>query len=585
MLPAWLCRRRAIAIAALAWVSLPLVASAQEEPGTPPVVTPDVDEPATPDSAPAAPAASTPATTTSEPVQYGAVDAATVRVFAIGAVGVDRFEVQRKVITFATTSAGHGTGFAVGSGQLIATARHVVDGAVHVVVRRPGNGGFSVAHVISESKDADVAILAIEEKIAPLQLADDATALRVRATAFAVGYPLDPTRKFAQSARGIIAGNLDDGTVQLDMDLNPGNSGGPLLDTEDRVIGMVVARAVSDAGAQGIGYAVPIAKVAAAVRKAEAKLAVEGMPPTTAAQRKSATVVDQLIQAGALKSLSDASDLEGGLQGQNLERGLDGISAEVDDPDLLAFISGNVWNASLVLRYTDIEQIGKNKISRAEARRLANRLEREAIKLSKSAYRRDPSVIERSSFVNFARTRDASDDSDYETPPGASAQRTATRKAPRLPVRGWAGITLRVNPDTGTTGFGPTLGAYLELRHTRDDQRIKRVIPVLGGALGTVTFDAAMGGDSFRHTYLSLEVGALVRPSKHFELGGVYAPGLYTSEVNGMSNGAGKAEEFILGHARVWASAVLGKITLSASVRVLSGPTFWLEPITVGFIY
>src|SRR5690606_25310334 len=131
---------------------------------------------------------------------------------------------------------------------------------------------------------------------------------RVRSTIFAVGYPLDATRKQPQSARGIIAGFLDDGTVQLDIALNPGNSGGPIIDELDAVVGMAIARGDVEQGVQGIGFAVPVQLLQAALVEAKRRLAAGEVSTGIAISRDSAMVVDELVQHGALHELRKATD-------------------------------------------------------------------------------------------------------------------------------------------------------------------------------------------------------------------------------------------------------------------------------------
>lgn len=152
--------------------------------------------------------------------------------FAVGTVGTEQVEARGRTVQLASPNAGHGTGFVV-DGGLVLTAQHVVEGARHLVVRLPGASGFSSARLIVGNKDLDIAVLAIDASPPALPLI--AAPPAVRTNVFAVGYPLDPARTQPPSARGIVAGYLDDGTIQLDMALNPGNSGGPLIDERDQV--------------------------------------------------------------------------------------------------------------------------------------------------------------------------------------------------------------------------------------------------------------------------------------------------------------------------------------------------------------
>src|SRR5260221_13662941 len=90
-----------------------------------------------------------------KPVSYPNVDASTLRVFAVGTVGVASISNGTFSVQVADPQAGHGTGFAVDS-DLVITAEHVIDGARHVVIRLPGDGGFLPARVVWSDKDQDI---------------------------------------------------------------------------------------------------------------------------------------------------------------------------------------------------------------------------------------------------------------------------------------------------------------------------------------------------------------------------------------------------------------------------------------------
>src|SRR5262249_53314500 len=86
-------------------------------------------------------------------------------------------------------------------------------------------------------------------------------------TVYVVGYPLDASRTRPQSQQGIVSGALPDGSLQLGVALNPGNSGGPVVDDKERFLGIAVARADPRAGAQGIGVAIPAEQIAPGYRR------------------------------------------------------------------------------------------------------------------------------------------------------------------------------------------------------------------------------------------------------------------------------------------------------------------------------
>jgi S1-C subfamily serine protease len=148
----------------------------------------------------------------------------------------------------------------------IVTNQHVVAGADSVSVRF-ASGARERAEVVGEDPSTDTAVLKVnasEETLKPLTLGDSDT-VQVGDPVIAIGNPLNvgvsvTTGIVSGLGRPIPAPNnyTIDGAVQTDAALNPGNSGGPLLDGNGTVIG-VNSQIVSETGAfQGVGFAVPI---------------------------------------------------------------------------------------------------------------------------------------------------------------------------------------------------------------------------------------------------------------------------------------------------------------------------------------
>jgi S1-C subfamily serine protease len=510
----------------------------------------------------------------STPARAGTVDAATVRVFAIGTTSAEQVELKGERVTIANAIGGHGTGFVVRDG-LVMTANHVVLGARHVVVRLPGKGGFFAARVIHAEKDNDVAVLALDRgdaSLEPLTFAHGVA--RVRGTVFAVGYPIDASRTQPQSARGIVAGFLDDGTVQLDMALNPGNSGGPLVDEHDAVVGMVTARGDVERGVQGIGYAVPVTKLAAALDEAEreSRAADRGAVPL----RDSAIVVDELVQHGALYELGTNPQLRSAKSGDELERALASLTARIQDADLLVFVAASLWNFAVVLERADDSERPAT-VTRAQAIAIAARLRRSAAVAARRTIALDRDVSARSSFVGVALADEAP---TTRAVPLAGFAIDAPAMAPtprsvRASLR--AAPIVRFNPAANgrTMSWGYGAAASVELRPDW------RVVPIVGAAFGTVTVDG-MNGDTFAHLLVALELGATVRLGR-VGLSAALAPCWYKSSVSTMANNG--SVDALTTSVRVDASVRLGPFDVGAAARLLSGPTLWIEPVylAVGF--
>lgn len=158
------------------------------------------------------------------------------------------------------TPAGVGSGLVVASDGLILTNSHVVNGASAIDVLM-ADGQKSAARIIGEDPHSDIAVLRTDVHLkAPALSFYDSKSIRPGQLAIAIGNPLG----FEQTVTaGVVSatgrsmrsqtGRLIDDVIQTDAALNPGNSGGPLVDSKGRVIGINTAVI---RGAQGICFSV-----------------------------------------------------------------------------------------------------------------------------------------------------------------------------------------------------------------------------------------------------------------------------------------------------------------------------------------
>jgi S1-C subfamily serine protease len=158
-----------------------------------------------------------------------------------------------------------GSGVVANRDGAILTAAHVVSGAdtIHVAF---ADGTETTATVASSDEASDIAILIpadLPETIVPATLGGT---VEVGGSVVAIGNPLGLA---ASASAGVVSGidrraDTADGTfaglIQFDAAVNPGSSGGPLLDAGGHVVGIVVS--IADPGRDrafaGIGFAVPI---------------------------------------------------------------------------------------------------------------------------------------------------------------------------------------------------------------------------------------------------------------------------------------------------------------------------------------
>ena len=158
-----------------------------------------------------------------------------------------------------TKEAGGGSGFFISSEGFIVTNSHVVAEAVKLEVRTP-DGDVFLAELKGNDPSTDVAVIKIYGRNFPSVKFGDSSKLKVGQLVVAIGNPYGfqytvtagVVSALGRSMRSY-AGRLIDNIIQTDAALNPGNSGGPLINSKGEVVGINTAIIAS---AQGLCFAV-----------------------------------------------------------------------------------------------------------------------------------------------------------------------------------------------------------------------------------------------------------------------------------------------------------------------------------------
>jgi serine protease Do len=179
-----------------------------------------------------------------------------------GVVGVYGTEVSTTQAGEATLTEGTvGAGFFIDDAGTIVTAAHVTSQAARIIVRLSDQRIFE-AQRIAEDRELDIAIIRIEAPDVRPPPLGRASSLRAGDWVLAVGEPYGLRRSVVA---GIVSGgprhfseDLEGLFIQTNIALNPGNSGGPLLDLSGAVVGMNVRTVVGVQGGGGVSLSIPI---------------------------------------------------------------------------------------------------------------------------------------------------------------------------------------------------------------------------------------------------------------------------------------------------------------------------------------
>jgi S1-C subfamily serine protease len=214
-------------------------------------------------SVPVQPVSSTSTSTAAEPAggrpQAGTGDAAILEVAIEGTVAL--------IGTLDDGLPTGGAGIIVSPEGLIVTNAHVIKGATELEARFR-DGTRLPAHPVKRDDSRDLALLKVlTDRVMPV-LKLGSSQVHVGDQVFAIGSPVSEELSFSVT-RGIVSAPKrvlrGVSLIQHDAALNPGNSGGPLVDSQGKVIGINTWKVFE---MQGLGFAIPVEEVARFIREA-----------------------------------------------------------------------------------------------------------------------------------------------------------------------------------------------------------------------------------------------------------------------------------------------------------------------------
>ena len=195
-----------------------------------------------------------------EPVSFSQVKTDFGHPLSSGLSLPDMVENALQSVVEIRTNVSGGTGFIVNDAGLVVTNKHVIRGANSISLRLFNGDRFN-ASVVGGHATQDLAYLLIgsDAEFEPIAVGDS-DAVRVGELVIIIGFPIaselgaEPT-----VSQGIVSAKRN-GLIQTDAPVNPGNSGGPMLDQFGNVVGVVVSRIAQSGGSDiaGIGFAIPI---------------------------------------------------------------------------------------------------------------------------------------------------------------------------------------------------------------------------------------------------------------------------------------------------------------------------------------
>ena len=261
-----------------------------------------------------------------------------------------------------------GSGFLIDASGIIVTNHHVIDKADEILVRLQDDREMT-AEVVGRDPKTDLAVLRVEAD-GPLPFLEfgDSDKTRVGDWVVAIGNPFGFSSTVTAGIvsarkRDIRAGPYDD-FIQTDAAINKGNSGGPMLNLDGRVIGVNTAITSPSGGSVGIGFAVPASLAAPVIdqlrrfretRRGWLGVRIQNVTDEIATafegfgEARGALVAAVMPDSPADKGGIEAGDIVLSFNGRQVEK-MRALPRIVSDTEVGASVPVEVWREGSVVR-------------------------------------------------------------------------------------------------------------------------------------------------------------------------------------------------------------------------------------------
>jgi serine protease Do len=269
-----------------------------------------------------------------------------------------------RTVQMQTEDSGSGIVAEVGGKQFVLTNRHIVEGnELNAIKIQTAERKVLTLTKVTTNEDFDLAVIEFTEKLPITADFGDSDGVKIGDFAIAYGSPFGLERSIsmgivsATGRRNIPSGAAETprvGFFQIDAAVNPGSSGGAMLNLRGEVVGLVTAIATQGGGNDGVAFAIPIKKVLGIAEQ----LVKNGMvkkpfigcafEPTFSMKERKTLQIERNIGAKVNRVLNDSPAAKAGLQTSDVILTFNGVEVEDDKHIVNLVADSEIGKPSLI---------------------------------------------------------------------------------------------------------------------------------------------------------------------------------------------------------------------------------------------